>query len=219
MPTRTSYVESVPGFVADRESLDHDGGHQIDWAQVGEENRATPGQIVTMGAAASAGATSLTVEALTYPVPSGTVLNFTGAGEFAITTAPAAAGATTIAVEAIDAAIEDDDTATVAGSGSKFLPAGTPMGGGASYLGGGPLWPRSATNPAVCLLATDAWEDGRTAAITGYGAILGGVIYENLLPTATGSPKRLPSAVRTELQTAGVGTGWAWRQYGDSRTA
>jgi hypothetical protein len=216
MPTRTSYIQSVPAFVADRDSLDHDGGHQIDWAAVGEQFRATPGQIVTMAAAALAAATSLTVEALTYAIPAGTVLNFTGAGEFAITTAAAAAGATSITVEALDAAIEDDDTATVAGSGSKYLPAGKCMAGDAT--GDGPLTP-SVTSSATCLLATDAWEDSRDAAISGYGIIVGGVIYENMLPDATGTPKRLPAAARTALQTAGIGSGFVWRQYSDSRVS
>jgi hypothetical protein len=214
MPATTEYQMGLPPFVADRDSLDHDGGHTIDWASVGEEYRRTPGQTVTMAAAASAGAVSLTVEALTYAIPSGTTLNFTGAGEFAITTADAAAGATALAVEATDAAIEDDDTAIVAGSGDKFIPAGTRMGGGANWFGGGPMWPRSASNPAACLLATDAIENSRAVPRSGYGVIVGGVIFENLLPGATGTPKRIASAERTEL--AAAGTGFTWRQYGDS---
>lgn len=214
MPTTTTYPTSRAPFVADRDSLDYDGGHQVDWANVGEQYRQTPGQIVTTGAGAAAGATSIPVSALTVAIPSGTVLNWTGSGEFSITTAAAAVGATSLTVEALDAAIEAADTATFAGSGAKTLKAGTVCG---TLLGSGKISPRAAsTNPATCILATDAHEDSKVDARTGYGVILGGVLYENLLPEATGSPKVILAAMKTELQTAGVGTGFAFLQYADS---
>lgn len=98
-------------------------------------------------------------------------------------------------------------------NGKKVLPAGTVVG---TLLGGGKISPRVVTtNPAVGLLATAAVEGEDFAAATGYGIFIGGVFYENLLPDATGSPKTLPSAVKTELNANG--TGFAFRAYSDNR--
>lgn len=215
MATSTSTnLGSLP-FVADRESLDHDGGHAINWAAVPEDYRATPGGTVTLTAGAAIGATSLTVAALPIAVKTGTLLRF-GVDEFARVSADAATGATALSVDALVTAVESGDTAVVNGAGDKYIPAGTAMAG--DPLTNAALVPTVGSD-ATCLLATGASENGRTDARTGYGVILGGVIYENLLPQATGSPKRLPTAARTALQTAGVGTGWSWRQYLDSTTA
>ena len=53
-----------------------------------------------------------------------------------------------------------------------------------------------------------AIEDNRADAKTGYGMIVGGVIYEDLLPETITSYK-------TELETNG--TSWVWETYSDSR--
>ena len=71
--------------------------------------------LVTAPAGAAAAAVSIVVSALSGPIPAGAVLNFSGAGEFAVTTAAVAAGAVAIPVEALDAAIEAADTATFEG--------------------------------------------------------------------------------------------------------
>ncbi len=93
--------------------------------------------------------------------------------------------------------------------GRKFLPAGTPVG---TLAGAGKLRPRVVTtNPAIGLLETNAYENTRSASQSGYGVIVGGVIYENLLPVA------LDAATRTELNTANVGTGFSFQTYGDTR--
>ena len=98
-------------------------------------------------------------------------------------------------------------------NGDKVLPAGTVVG---ELLGAGKVSPRVATtNPAVGLLATEAVENSKTAALSGYGLMVGGVFYENLLPDATGTPKVLLGAVKTELSASG--SGYAFEQYGDSR--
>lgn len=291
MPTRTEQAMGTPAFVADYYSLTRDGGHQVDWANVGEGYRRTPGQTVTTTALAAAGATSIAVSALEYavpsgtimdfgtwaavtvtvdgagaaqgatsipvdalsgPIPSGTVLNFTGTGEFAVLTAAAAAAATSLTVEALDVALEGAETAVypggtkiaratanaaaaatsitvdelpltiasgddavIVGDGYKVLPAGTVCG---TLLGSGKISPRVAsTNPATCILLTNAEEDSRVHAITGYGVVRGGVIYENLLPDATGDPKVLPTDYKTELNANG--TGFSFSQYSDSSAA
>lgn len=108
--------------------------------------------------------------------------------------------------------------------GNKFIRAGTVMG--ELLSGNGSLSPRTApvgtaasTNPATCILATNANQNSRTDSRSGYGVILGGVLYDNLLPDATGIPAALPAAVKTELQVAGVGTGFSFLRYTDSTTA
>ena len=58
-------------------------------------------------------------------------------------------------------------------------------------------------------------EGNRSHALSGYGVIIGGSIYENLLPEASGDPAVIDSTYKTELQTAGVGTGFAFFQYSD----
>jgi hypothetical protein len=67
------------------------------------------------------------VDALSGPIPSGTVLNF-GTNKFARLTAAAAAGATSLTVAAIPTALVDNDTATYAGTLTKLVPSGTFLG-------------------------------------------------------------------------------------------
>jgi hypothetical protein len=99
-------------------------------------------------------------------------------------------------------------------SGKKVLKAGTVVG---ELLGTGKVSPRVVTtNPAVGLLETDAIEGDQSAALSGYGMLIGGAVYEALLPDATGGPPRtLAAAVKTELQAAG--TGFAFVKYQDNR--
>ena len=57
-------------------------------------------------------------------------------------------------------------------------------------------------------LAARRRENSTTDALTGYGLIVGGVIYETLLPETITSYK-------TELDTNGLG--WVWLTYADGR--
>lgn len=99
-------------------------------------------------------------------------------------------------------------------TGARRIPAGTVVG---TTLGSGKLRPRVVTtNPAVGILETDAVEDDKSAALSGYGVIRGGHVYENLLPEAAGGPPRvLADAVKTELRAAGGA--WIFSQYADVR--
>lgn len=101
------------------------------------------------------------------------------------------------------------------GTGKKWLKAGTPVG---TLLGAGKMGPRvDGTNPAVGLLATDAVQDEPQAALTGYGLVIGGVVFENLLPGASAITGLLTDDIKTELQANG--TGFAFRQYVDNRVS
>jgi hypothetical protein len=179
---RTNTRVTMPAFIADHNSIQLLGsGRQIDWSAVNDAQRAVPGFVVTTTALAAAAATSIAVVALPGALVAGQLLDFTGAGEVAVVAAPgAAAGATSVPVEALDAAVENGDTAIVAGSGKKRLPAGTVV---REVTAGGKLAPNGAGATPVGILATDAEEDHPAHAASGYGVIVKGVIYSNLLPT------------------------------------
>lgn len=198
---------SSPGFVVDDNSADRSEGGQIDWSRVPDTYRAGVAYTVTVTAQANAAATSITVAALPVALPISTVLTF-GVGKYAKLTAPAAAGATSLAVEALPAQINNASTATyrVSQSRKKVIPGGTVM----CRLSGGLLVPRAVapgSEQAIGLLIGTAIEGLPEHALTGYGLIVGGVIYETLLPETITSYK-------TELETNGLS--WVWVPYVDS---
>ena len=53
------------------------------------------------------------------------------------------------------------------------------------------------------------------AAKSGYGVIRGGSLYETLLPDASGSPRELAAAIKTEL--AANSLGFLFSKYEDTR--
>lgn len=217
---RTITNSSTAGFVVDPASVDRNDGRQIDWSLVGEERRETPGNaivsVVVGAAGAAAAATSAPVAALTAPIPSGTTLDFGGA-KFARLTAPAATGAVALTVAALPTALVSGDTATYAGTkgtGNKVLRAGTAVG--ETLSGTGEISPRVVTtNPAIGFLASDAVENEVTAPRSGYGVVVGGIVYENLLPDAVAGV--LPAGIKTELNTAGASKGFLFQTYADNR--
>lgn len=209
MGWNTNYASS-PIFVADWNSIDRNTGRQVDWSEVPDSYRAGVSYTITATEVAAAAAVEITVAALPVALPVGTLLNFLGAGEVAELSAPAAVGATTLTVLALDAAIEDNDTATytVSQSGDKVIKAGTAM----SQLTNGKIVPRVVSTGAgaigaIGLLETAAQENSKTDSLSGYGVIVGGVIYETLLPEVITSYK-------TELETNGMS--WVWAVYADS---
>lgn len=212
----TRYNNSMPGFIADHNSVTRDGGGQIDWSHVPDSFKAGTKHIVKANGVAAQGATSVTVDALPVDLPVGVTLRF-GTDEYATLTAPAVKGATSLAVAALVNAIEDNDEATylVSESGQKVIPAGTIM----AELSGGKMIPRSTVSgaeTATCLLASNAVENGEHNAASGWGRILGGVIYENMLPDFGHANL---ATWKGELQAAGVGTGFAWKTLADTRAA
>src|SRR4029079_19315968 len=95
-------------------------------------------------------------------------------------------------------------------SQEKVIPAGTVM----CELSSGYIVPRAArpgSEAAIGILwstATSSSYYANNDAQSGYGIIVGGVIYENLLPETITSYK-------TELETNG--TSWVWETYSDNR--
>lgn len=108
-------------------------------------------------------------------------------------------------------------------SGKKHLPAGKVV----LEQADGTLIPRptgDVAQPAgttlIGVLATSADEDSDVAALTGYGVVIGGVVYEELLPDvndanwATAGMNR--GALRDDL--AAAGKGFVYETYEDNRS-
>lgn len=215
----TEYDDALP-FVANEHSLQRAPGRQIDWTQV-PDSFGGDAFTVTADGGESAAATSITVDALPGDIPSGALLYFGEAGEFARLTAPASEGDTSLTVEALPNAIEDNDEATYyPGKEAKRIPAGTIM----AALASGKLIPRSAVTgaeTATHILEASANEEDLVGDLggdnhPGYGVIVGGVIYENLLPDFSDANF---ATWQGELEAAGVGTGWVWETYADDTTS
>lgn len=163
-------------------------------------------------AAAALGATALVVEALPEDIDNAATALFPGGTKQAVVTANAASGAAALVVDELQFALADDATASLPGTGGKRIKASTAV----CELSGGKVCPRlnrPGSETTIGFLETDADELDKSAALTGYGVIVGGVLYENLMQEAAGTPAVIPTAYKTEVQTAGVGTGFAFRQY------
>lgn len=219
MSRQTFYVTKPP-FVVDAKSIDRNSGRQIDWSVVPDAYRMGAVR-VALSAQADTGATALVVTAITGTIPSGTPLYFGQAGEFARLSAAAAAGTTSIPVDATGTTIESGDVAYFAGTGAKTLPAGKAM----VELTGGKLATRAerpGSELTVGFLETNAIEDEPSHALTGYGVIVGGVLFENLLPDAEGGTTgALTTAIKTELcgnTSNPKSTGFVFEQYADNRS-
>lgn len=175
--------------------------------------------IAVVAADAAAAATSITVTELGHEIEDAATADYPGTvqQQLAKLAADAAAGATALTVEPLAGPIVDDATATyiAGGTGDKTILAGTIM----AELSGGKLVPRKdrpGSETATGILETSATEDNREDALTGYGIIVGGVIYQNLLPEDGDS---FFATAIGELETAGVGLGWVWETYADDRAS
>lgn len=215
MPWEETVYNSTPGFVADPETVARNTGRQIDWQSVPDTYKdGVAHTIVVDDDSAAAESTTLEVEALTVALSNGTVLDFgehTGGHQMLAKLAAAAAvGDTELTVYPLSGAIEDDAEATYIDSkaGKKVIKAGTVM---VQIAATGKIVPRSArpgSENAAMLLWTTATEDSRVDAKSGYGCLIGGVIYEDLLPEDI-------STWKSELATAGAL--FQYETYSDSR--
>lgn len=216
---RTRTVLSRPACIVDPESINrNNGGRQISFASLPDRYRQGAFSVTVGTGGAALGATTVPVTALEKAVPKGTVLRFS-ATKFATVTADADAAAVALTVEALVTALVAGDAAYTGGAGnSKQVPPMTVLCELSSGADAGMCVPRAvapAGETAIGFLETHADEDSPTDAMSGYGVIIGGAIYENLLPDASGTPRRLPTGYKNELQAAG--TGFAFYDYEDSR--
>jgi 3D (Asp-Asp-Asp) domain-containing protein len=158
---------------------------------------------------AIAGATTLTVEALPEDIDNAATALFAGGTIGARVTANAAAGATTLTVDELQFGIADNSTANVPGLGKKAYKAGTVL----AELSGGKCVARAdrpGSETATCILETAACEDD--IGDPGYGCLVGGQLYENLLPDAVAGD--VSSTYWTELATNGCA--FNREDYGDT---
>lgn len=96
--------------------------------------------VVTVGAAgALADATSVPVDALTGPIPSGTTL-YMGSKKYVTLTAAAAEGATSLTVAALPTAVVDNDTATFQGGVKELVLAADAEEGATALTVEAPLY-------------------------------------------------------------------------------
>lgn len=104
-----------------------------------------------------------------------------------------------------------DDSRIDAASGKKVIPAGTAMS--VSTNDATKIVPSAdtdATGNAIGLLKTTAIEDDPSAALSGYGVYIGGVVFEDLTPDGIDGS----NAFKSELATSGCT--FQWEAFADS---
>lgn len=193
---------SRPPFVVSDKSLLRDTGRQVDWSAFTTNQYRHGSFAVVVGAAGAAGgAVAVPVAALKEALTKGTVLNF-GANKFATLNADAAVGATSLTTLAIPTALVSGDTAYATNSVLQgfFVRAGTIV----DLLANGKVVPAAFNTAAVTaygILETNAEQNAESDALSGYGCLIAGDIYENLLPEAdlTLTPPTVTAAWKTEL--------------------
>jgi hypothetical protein len=211
---RSTFQISRPGFVIDPASIARFQGRQVDWAKIPSSlTRFLPtGQTkkrIAAGTVCGVTADGLLVPrvvaiALTSVVVASNVATATLNGHtIKVGDRLILAGANLSYVngEKVIASVPNANTFTFPATGADATATGTIT---ASYA-------------AACLIETAADEGDAAASRSGYGCIIGGAIFENLLPDASGTPAVLPAAYKTELAVDGIATGFAWRSYADSR--
>lgn len=170
------------------------------------------GEFMQLAADAEAGAVSLTVEALEVAWESGDTATAPAVQQLVYVTEDAEVGDEELTVKALDFWINDGATAVIGSAGAgRFIKAGTVM----DLLSSGKIVPSALGTggvTAIGILATNAEEDSRTDALTGYGLFRSGIFYENLLPEA--NPTTIDSNWKTELLARGGH--WQWDQYSDN---
>lgn len=174
---------------------------------------------VQLTANAAKGATSITVAALDTALAGGEIATVPVVRQVLRVATAADVGDDSITVDAADMPIESGDVAyyggTIGSTGrGRFIPAGTVL----AELASGKVIPRAVVTgaeTAIGLLETNADELQTTDAMTGYGVLRAGMIYENLLPEADGAtPSVIPTGWKTELRARGGA--WQFDQYSDN---
>jgi hypothetical protein len=168
------------------------GGAKVDPTQFFAEDSVK----VNVGAAGAAGnATSVPVDALSGPIPSGTTLHF-GSKKFATLTAPAAAGDTAITVEALPTALVQNDNATYPGTKEVSIPSGTLLGRTyAERDASTPYGPAGDSDDEFYLLAFDISDANIINDAELYRHA--GIVLENYLPVFSSLSSTLKGKIRS----------------------
>jgi hypothetical protein len=203
--TLTNYSLSRSRAVVDESSLERMNGLQIDWASITADadgaKRLKAGTIVSRKADGKVQPRSFTQTLTSVSVTSNVATATKVAHGYSVGEQIYVSGANLAYVNGIKtiATVPDADTITFAATGANASATGTIV----------------ASRVATEMIETDATDLNRVEALSGYGSLVGGVFFENLLPDATGTPKVLPTQYKSELVTAGCT--FKFRQYADSR--
>lgn len=211
MPSTLTSTVSTPGFVVDPAAVVRSSGAQIDWARV----------------AASRIVSGTTKKRL----PAGIVVSRLGSGKVVPRADTALSGlalsddgAGTVTATLVGHGLATGDTVTISGANeSRFNGTFTITVTGDDTFTYAPATTSAGAATGTIVGAIDAWgiletiaeESSKTDSMSGYGVLRGGYFYENILPDATGSPKVLPAAYKTELEASGLA--YAFEQYQDTR--
>lgn len=207
MPTSNSYNLTRVRAVVDESSLERTPGGQINWAVLTAESdgakRAKGGLVVSRRADGQLEPRSYS-QTLTSVVVSSNVATATKTAHgYSVGEQVYISGSNLAYANGVKtiASVPTADTFTYDATGSNATATGTII----------------ASRVATEILETDATDKNLSEALSGYGTLVGGVLYENLLPDATGTPKVLPAQYKTELINAGCT--FKFRQYADDRAS
>jgi hypothetical protein len=201
---------SSNGAVVDPQSVVLNSGRQVDWENVDSSfqnaagNKVIPALQAMSETAAGKLVPRTTTATLTSVVVASNVATATRTNHgFSAGETVRISGSSLSYVNGLKTitTVADANTFTFAATGSNATASGT----------------ITAVRRATVLLATEAVENNVSDATSGYGCIIGGVFYENLLSDATGTPAVLPDDIKEELNA--TGTGFAFEQYADTRSA
>lgn len=206
MPLTTNYLTRARAIV-DETSLERTPGVQIDWASITADadgaKRVKAGTVLSRMASGKAQprsfSQSITSLSVTSNVATATKANHGySVGEQIYVSGSSlsyANGLVTIAT------VADANTFTYAATGANASATGTIV----------------ASRAATEILETDATDQNLAESYSGYGSIVGGVLYANLLPDATGTPKVLPAQYLTELKNANCT--FKFQQYANTQAS
>lgn len=168
------------------------GGARLDAAQF----HGNDAVLVDVGAAgAAANDTTVPVNALSGPIPSGTILDF-GAKKFAVLSAAAIAGATSITVRAIPTALVDADTAWYEGTELNTVVSGTLVGRTIAERDANTGYgPAADADDEFYLVAFEVMDVSNNPDVDLYRH--GGVVYENFLPVFSTLSSTLKGKIRS----------------------
>ena len=203
----TSYSLSRVRAVVDESSLERVMGAQIDWASITADadgaKRVKAGTVVSRKADGMVQPRSFTLT-LTSVVVASNVATATKNGHgYSVGEQLFISGANLSYVNGLKtiASVPDANTFTFDATGANATATGTIV----------------ASRVATEILETDATDTNLAESYTGYGSLVGGVLYENLLPDAAGTPKVLPTQYKTELKNANAS--FKFVQYADTRAS
>jgi hypothetical protein len=202
----TNYTMSRARAIVDESSLERLPGAQIDWASVTAAGDGTKslkaGTVISRKADGQFQPRSYS-QTITVVVASNVATATKVAHGLSVGETVFISGANLSYVNGLKvvATVPTADTFTFEATGANATATGTIL----------------ASRAATAILETDAHQSNLAEALSGYGALVGGVLYENLLPDATGTPKVLPAQYKTELKNADGS--FKFVQYQDTRAS